>query len=899
MDYVKSIDELYEEVKDYDFVLCNDAPLATALNNRLDKAQLGLFAITPRQFAAQKAIEFFGKPILDDIRLVKEVSNDAGLNLKYTHGEIENFKMALRFTREPRTGPRSRRVWDVFKDKNTIEYVLLHIDQKAQEFFAPYRVAVIGLDFFDELDKHVIPQQFDEIDIIDYTKDFSIESIRILGNDRQIAECAADLAKKCAPTDVAIVIDTGGPIADCVKSALYREKIPFINSVNIRDISSVRTYLEFLQLALSFDTVKVKDVREIISAYGGEIYHKYDNYYLSKVHDSNIELKKNTRALLDAMADVRNKTFREMCECVPAKDRSSVSMLINQMYPKEPNKKEAFVEQKLLDEMIYAVNNIGSLSHNEEIPDEEKKGVLLVDCKNSVFIDRPVVIYTGMSNEWATELSNIDYIDSKKIPDIEERYARRFNALIQQGSVRYYFVNATKEGKEAVPCRYFDECIHMCDPEADIIKSFTQICTGEPIRGPWEIKKTPRSSQLDEDEIVLSSEELPESFSKSSYNDFVACPKQFMFSRLTDSSDSTHTYLGTRIHDYAEFRVSYPEIAKQNSPEYYAELIAADCASLNSPDLVKPERSKIVAAVRAIDRFIESMNIEPGELMDRSSEKEDNIILLHHGLEKVSEHSEREITSRDLGMHGILDLIWNGIVFDFKTGEPNDTKEILNKMSFKDLDEGKVVKGKEFQPLLYLCLLEQFDQDCQKSFKLLYTQKAYNQLLFNKGDDFNDCIETVSVCDDNSEIVERYESRWAKEINNKLMEPVVIYRKCVEIAGDDPTAWPGRGDIVDEVVRYYNIGNGGKVLKGDTDKIKKMIADLSADLSSDYLIIKNDLIIRSSILEEFKLRLMEDLKKVRQYFSTTFPTKPAIDCKKCNYRDMCTTGLDIGGEADD
>ena len=33
----KSIDELYEEVKKYDLVMCNDAPLASALNNRVDE----------------------------------------------------------------------------------------------------------------------------------------------------------------------------------------------------------------------------------------------------------------------------------------------------------------------------------------------------------------------------------------------------------------------------------------------------------------------------------------------------------------------------------------------------------------------------------------------------------------------------------------------------------------------------------------------------------------------------------------------------------------------------------------------------------------------------------------------------------------------------------------------
>ena len=47
----KSIDELYEEVKDYDLVICNDAPLALALNNRLDRPRVGAFAITPRQLA--------------------------------------------------------------------------------------------------------------------------------------------------------------------------------------------------------------------------------------------------------------------------------------------------------------------------------------------------------------------------------------------------------------------------------------------------------------------------------------------------------------------------------------------------------------------------------------------------------------------------------------------------------------------------------------------------------------------------------------------------------------------------------------------------------------------------------------------------------------------------------
>ena len=40
---------------------------------------------------------------------------------------------------------------------------------------------------FDELDKQMLPETFDEIDIIDYREEYSIPSVRILGNDRQIA----------------------------------------------------------------------------------------------------------------------------------------------------------------------------------------------------------------------------------------------------------------------------------------------------------------------------------------------------------------------------------------------------------------------------------------------------------------------------------------------------------------------------------------------------------------------------------------------------------------------------------------------------------------------------------------------------------------------------------------
>jgi hypothetical protein len=50
----KPIDQLYEECAEYDLVIVPDAPLARALNRRLDRPHFGSFATTPRQLAAQR-----------------------------------------------------------------------------------------------------------------------------------------------------------------------------------------------------------------------------------------------------------------------------------------------------------------------------------------------------------------------------------------------------------------------------------------------------------------------------------------------------------------------------------------------------------------------------------------------------------------------------------------------------------------------------------------------------------------------------------------------------------------------------------------------------------------------------------------------------------------------------
>jgi len=48
----RPVDDLYAQVAGYDLVLVPDAPLASALNRRLDRPHFGTFATTPRRLAA-------------------------------------------------------------------------------------------------------------------------------------------------------------------------------------------------------------------------------------------------------------------------------------------------------------------------------------------------------------------------------------------------------------------------------------------------------------------------------------------------------------------------------------------------------------------------------------------------------------------------------------------------------------------------------------------------------------------------------------------------------------------------------------------------------------------------------------------------------------------------------
>ncbi|MCL2295774.1 MAG: hypothetical protein FWC29_01665, partial [Methanomassiliicoccaceae archaeon] len=98
----KSIDELYEEVRDYDIVITNDPALVTALNGRIASPRIGGFAYTPRNIAGNETVPIFGAGALSDLKILSEIANETGYGLKHIHSELENIRTIRRYKKDVR-----------------------------------------------------------------------------------------------------------------------------------------------------------------------------------------------------------------------------------------------------------------------------------------------------------------------------------------------------------------------------------------------------------------------------------------------------------------------------------------------------------------------------------------------------------------------------------------------------------------------------------------------------------------------------------------------------------------------------------------------------------------------------------------------------------------------------
>ena len=883
MKVAKSIDELYEEVKNYDLVITNDAPLATALNAKVDVARVGPFAQTPQMIAMLLSSEILNSRTRDNIETINLISEETGLDFNFVHSEIENIREIRRHTCSVEKylySEVSRRVYRSYKAIPTMEKAMDVFDPEKSNYFRSKKsIAVIGVEFFNDLDKHFIPLDCDFIDIIKDDDGFEIDMIYEIGNDRQIADNAVDLIPGDKATDYAIVVDTASPIADAVRSALYRKKISFINHVSVRDLDFIRDYLNFLTLSLDYESLRVKDVKEIFSNYNGYFRKGRDNYLLNRQNEN--DMTANGLELKNKMANIRSLTFGEIATICNKMAKIQVDIVL-----KELNLYDEKVTSKLVGRLVYAVDNIAELKHSTEIGEDEKTGVLIADANNSVYIDRPIVMYLGMDEGWEPKVAGKKYLD---VEEEMETDALRLQILLQQGEHRFYFVNCVKNGDVAQPCSTFDLIFNEdCSPEEHKeIRGFSDICNNL-ISGRWY--EEPEERIHEKGENLIENTDPIGSFSKSSFNSFMKCPRAYMYNSLIDFDDKKSTEFGNLIHDFAEFYTCYPEFVREKGIDDMIELVTERYEGLSSPLLSDIDRGRIVKALSHIMRYIDDLGFKAP--IDRDeSDKYPNVFLSTFDICKKTTVCETDSRSNKHPIYGKFDLVAEGTIHDYKTGKKSDVKSIIENMSV-----AKIAKYAEYQPLMYLSI---GIEKGYRKFRLFYAMDNDT----TPDDIYNPAASTctVNVCDggikgllsnkDIREFIRTRERVYRKEYREKIDD---IFDMILDLGDFNTAGWCENGELVSLLNKTVKV----KPSKDSKDPELKFLNSMHELFKDGIIGIKDSIIVTTDALNNFLTCVDSSYEMVKKMFSTEFPADPKIDCENCEYKSLCTKDIVKIEEAD-
>lgn len=884
-------DKMYEDLWNYDLLITSDITLTTSLNRRNPGSTLGRFCVTPRQLATRFFPQFYGRRPADDVELIDMISRDTGItDLRYIHGEVTAIRDMLRHTSEPDRflhTKRSKAVWNSFRKCPVIENLMNGFPADTFPFFQGKRIGVIGIDLFDNLDKNMVSQSMDIIDIGPSGPPI-IDNIYAVGNDRQLAVNAVDLIDPCKAESFAIVLAPGSPILDSVRSELYRKGIPFVNRMETRQLVRVRDFLRFIELSLDYEIVRVRSVTETITAFGGTIREGNENYLFSKIPGAYVygaSMDGRADDLRNVMRDIRTFTFGSLMEIL-FHDRPDPHL---RRVLERSRMMGSTITRASYGNLLYLIDNVDLAE--PDVPEDERHGVLLADCSNSAYIDRSVVIYLGMGRDWDLDVAGKDYLDPQ---DELDREAYRMSILLQQGDVRFYLVNRSRNGKDPEPCSTFAKVFGLKGTP----KSFRDIMPdgGKPKEVMWAGGTS--GGGLGRDESLRSlAAPYDRDFSATSFNQYAFCPKRFMFGRLIGSSDEDNLLFGDLIHDFAELCATHRDLVRAEDIPRYAERVNGIYSGISSPVLEELDSCRMVLEMDMIRRFMEHLDVRVP--LDRPITKGDNPLMDELGVTESSTCCESKHQSVDRPMEGRFDLVWNGRVYDHKTGRRMKTPSDV----IKGFEIGKRLKRHEYydcQALFYLYLASEHSDGTEPitEFDLFYPM-ANDTECSDPDYDISRSILRVRIMPGTSDdyIRGRVEDAQVDEGGAMFddLQYAAMERAVEEIQGHKSKRyWSNNKQLRAKVIK------GLPIL---TDKaVDTYIALRKSECTSPYFENSRTVDILRSSLERFVSVVAEMHCTMTEQSHTSFPRSPMGECKGCEYRSLCTRSAvqaEDGGDGDE
>jgi len=845
LEKARSIDQIYEEVKDHDLVLTVDAPLADALNARLTGSRFGEFATTPRRLALNELPS--EDKIQDKRELFLSILGKMDITLKKASYLFENIVECWKENGDPYELLKEDR-YDPEEAEKMIKTLKKTINPYSalERYTVPEEkeLGVVSPHQFTELDKKILPSDYDVVEPFT-SEDEKLPRFHIFNSTTEIVETLFFNIKDVDPKDVAVVMKKDSEYRYVVESMLRSKDIPYMLSKDIMEREEVRKYLNLIRYSFFKRGLKVKEIRQFCPQ---GIRAKSEDY------------------LLEAFSDEKLKDIKDLIQNIPK--MSFEELLDHRIFECDLEVlREQLEELELLEEDITLDALFTLIYYLDSFDVEVKKagrGLLIASPGTSTYIDRPIVFYLGMDSSWTPDTPSTPWIDKK---EFDERKLKDFKILLQNGKERLFMVQDRKTDRTVTPSFYFNELTDRT------ITSFRDL------KHELNEKEMLDEKTAFEKEKIEAEQKSTKTMSQSALNSFAYCPKDRFFSELIERPDKPYFTRGSLFHDLAEYLLNHPEEAEKKE-----ELIDSvmDEMSPFLEDHQKPlMRTKFEIGFQNIMDFIS--RVEPQLENPEGYTKKDK----HNHFSEVfdrqitTDFTEVSFHNEDIGAKGKVDLVLDSdSIVDHKSGSKKSISELMRRSNIKNI-ERKV----DFQAKMYIAHHRHHHPKRLIKF-------TYHHLLENE----KDVVSGEADPEDNLVNIIYHPRNFDEMIHEEEVYRAVIgdvkasnnRRKTLEKLGFD---------------NYRRFFSENSFLEGDKQevlgsKLKQEFVQYCKDLIGDYKYVekgcrstlKKLVVFRSQNyfkedIDEFEKFLQENIEEYNRYRKTDFPVGD-VDPKEIDNPDL-------------
>ncbi|MFB6114921.1 MAG: PD-(D/E)XK nuclease family protein, partial [Candidatus Nanohalobium sp.] len=716
----KTLDQIYEEVKDKDLVITAEASLADALKRKLDETKIGRFAVTPQRkaYGDELAEEDFKRDIF--LRLV----NEEGLGWKQASYLLGNAISCWKNTGELEKirdhgfdGEAMEKVIEVLKETdNPLRALEEHrIDEEKN-------VAVIAPYQLNELDRKILPEKYEEVGLF-LDEENELPEFKVFNSSNSLVQALKENIERVGPENAGVVVDPSSGYQSLLESTLTSSDIPFLKQKDLSEDNDLRTFLSLVRTGLSSQRVRVKDIRPVLQELNVPISAVESEKFVSDLQSGELE---EFREFFTMMEHLPFKEVIRKYEEFTGKGLQSVREIVDEL-----DFQDEMVSEQRLNRIEYYLD---SFAPSEEI---EEDGVLFADPSKVSRVDRPVVFFVGMDQEWRQEPENMKWVDTE---EREKENIRDFKSLLQSGKP-VYMVQDKEMNEDIKPCFYLNEIL-----DRDFV-NFREL-PHKRVRPEEEEEGT----GFEREPLEVEKKEV-KTLSQSSLNNFAMSPRFYYVSELVSDADEEALEKGNLFHDYAEFYVNYPDFMDEKGDEEVVTFMLESIRPFADDLDIEKLETEFRIGVKNIRNYVETRDISRDEIDGYEKRREENVFAEKFDRPIRSKITEMWFEDEDLGGHGKVDFIQDkSNLVDYKSGRGKSEKKVV-KQSKVALHEDEQYPN--FQAPMYLAYHRKQVPDQKLSFTFFH-------FLDNLGDE----VTGEAEMDDNIVKVTYYPEEFSEKVSS-------------------------------------------------------------------------------------------------------------------------------------